>query len=649
MVSRSMAQDPLVRRQPHDLGRTLTRPSAKADTTLCLTVACSIALASAPVHAQHGDGPLNEASYRIEARITGPRTIEATERIRWVHRSDSRPRALEWHLYANAFERGSLFLRTLSGGAHRGNAPGAGGSITVHSIALSSGEELLPGATQEFEDRAGVGDDRTRLRTPLPASVERDAPLEIVVRFSVLLPDAFSRSGCGDRFCFAGQWFPKLAVLERDGRWNNFALHAQSEFFADFGRYELTIDAPRAAVVFATGHASPVQQRGDRAIHRFVLGRAHDCAFGWSERATRRAVTIGAPRVRDGDEQTEPRAVELVSVSTSSDEVVAERAVALARQALPVFERRFGPYPYDSLTVVVAPRDAVGLGGMEYPGLITVEANPSLPRFVRSIEYVTAHELAHQWFYGVIASDEHAHPVLDEGLAEYATGVVLDELYGAPAFGHIGAVGFGFWAMQGAFASLDQDEGPLVREASRFANFDSYAALVYRRASATLATLERHQPQRFERLLREYATRQRFRHPGPEDLLATLSVDSSSRALADRLLRPALFGRSSSNLRVESLSADRAVLVRDGDLSPTVSVETQHADGSIHRRAWDTSERRLELRAPLRSVSIDPSPSAHMAERSRVDNARTLSGPGLSPLSARLANVFALLLRWLGP
>lgn len=635
-----MAQVPLARRQP----------STQAPLTATrVTAALVVALATRDARAQHGDGPLNRADYTIDARITGPRTIEATERIRWVHRSDTPARTLEWHLYANAFAPDSLFLQTLTGGGHRGNSPGAHGSITVHSIALGDGRELLPHTTHEFNDGAGAPRDRTRMRTTLPEPIPRDTAVELVVRFSLRLPDAFSRSGCGDRFCFAGQWFPKLAVLERDGRWNNFAFHAQSEFFADFGRYELSIDAPRDAAVFATGRASPVISQGERAIHRFVLGRAHDCAFGWSTRATRRALTVNDARVRDGDDPAEARSIVLDLVYTAQDEVLAERAIELARRALPVFERRFGPYPYDKLTIVVAPRDAAGVGGMEYPGLVTVEGNASLPRFARTIEYVTAHELAHQWFYGVVASDEHAHPVLDEGLAEYATGVVLDEVYGAPAFGHVGSVGFGFWAMQGAFAALDEDAGPLAREASRFATFDSYAALVYRRTSAVLATLERSEPHELPVLVRAYAEQYRYRHPSPDDLLRALSPTAPARARVDRLLRAALNSRSTSNLRVASLDADRAVLLRDGDLAPTVTVTFVRSDGSRHTRSWNTAEPRLEIAGPLRSVTIDPPPNVHLAESSRVDNARSLSGPGTARLSARVSNVIALLLRWLGP
>ncbi len=565
-----MSQTPPVRYPHRDL---LAR--------LALTAALLVAPALA--RAQSGDGPLNRADYRLDARVTAPRTIEATAIVRWTHRSDTPAATAEWHLYANAFARGSLFLRTLSGGAHRGNAPGAGGSIELHSLALASGEELLPSATADFGDA-----DRTRLRVTLPRPVPRDVETVFSLRFTVRLPDAFSRSGCGDRFCFAGQWFPKLAVYERDGRWSTFALHAQSEFYADFGRYELTVDAPATATVFATGRRirAPEFNAPGRARHAFALARAHDCAFGWSERGLVRDAVISSRNERDGDDPDAPRPVLVRAVYTAPDAVGAERAIALAQRALPALERRYGPYPYDALTIVVAPRDAAGIGGMEYPGLVTVESNPFAPSFVRAVEYVTAHELAHQWFYGVIATNEHSEPALDEGLCEFATGLVFDELYGEPSLARAFGLGVSFWAMQGAFSNLERDTGPILRNATLFADFDSYANVVYRRTSALFDSVRREHPAALDRALARYAREQRFRHPTGRDLLRALRAEPELARTVDAVIEPAFTTRSSL-----------------GDRVPSAQRFIEHNRGS----------------------------------------------GSLLPLSSRLSTVFAVLLRWIGP
>ncbi len=612
-------------------------------------LACILAT-SAPADAQHGPGPLNRADYALRARITGPRTIEGEARIRWTHQSETPARGLHWHLYPNAFSEGSLFLRTMSGGSHRGNAPGQHGSITLRALSLASGEDLLARAVTAFDDAPG---DRTQLYTPLPEAIPRDTPVEIVARFTVTLPDALARSGCGGDFCFAGQWFPKLAVLERDGRWSRFALHAQSEFYADFGRYDLEVDAPASDTIFATGTPSgPDRIVSGRRIARFQLGRAHDAAFGWSSRVALRQAFAGSPAPRDGETHRGPSPASTVTVrafAAPEDSLTAERAIALIQRALPALERRYGPYPWTTLTLVVAPHSARGVGGMEYPSLVTVEAHPLLPPSIRYIEYVTAHELAHQWFYGLLGSDERSHPLLDEGLAEFATGQALEEIYGPRALGELGPLGLGFWALQGAASSADADRGPLDRPADAFGSFSVYADLVYRRTSALFASVHHAAPDALSRALARYTREQRFRHPTPADLLAALSLEPALTDATDRLVRPAFERDSLLDLSVDSLSTDRATLARHGALAPVVDVLLTRPNGASERRIWDTrAHPRWTVAGPLRSVHIDPDARVPI-EGPRANNARSLAPAGLLPFSARVSSWIALALRWLGP
>src|SRR5690606_30604087 len=89
------------------------------------------------------------------------------------------------------------------------------------------------------------------------------------------------------------------------------------------------------------------------------------------------------------------------------------------------------PYPYAELTVIDPPPEAqAGAGGVEYPTLVTTQSDtPITPLGLRLPEYVTIHEVGHQWFQGMIATDEVAEPWLDEGVNEYIDAVVLARLY----------------------------------------------------------------------------------------------------------------------------------------------------------------------------------------------------------------------------
>ena len=98
---------------------------------------------------------------------------------------------------------------------------------------------------------------------------------------------------------------------------------------------------------------------------------------------------------------------------------------------MPHLNRRYGRYPYPTLTVVHPPEGAANAGGMEYPTLITTGGPWFAPYSgVHGIQAVTVHELGHQWFYGLVATNEHDYPFLDEGLNSFAEYDALKARYG---------------------------------------------------------------------------------------------------------------------------------------------------------------------------------------------------------------------------
>jgi aminopeptidase N len=105
-----------------------------------------------------------------------------------------------------------------------------------------------------------------------------------------------------------------------------------------------------------------------------------------------------------------------------------QRALNWARDAITVFENRFGPYPFRELDIVESPTSA---GGIEYPGLFTISSRLYQdPGQLNFFEFATVHETAHQWFYSTVGSDQVNHPWLDEALAQYATLVYFEDRYG---------------------------------------------------------------------------------------------------------------------------------------------------------------------------------------------------------------------------
>ena len=390
---------------------------------------------------------LDIANYTIDARLDGShRVITATATLRWTNTSSRPARELWWHLYMNAFaNRDTLFMRT---GGDEGTSRQSPRSVRQHRRADHANVVGGRSARGRSENDPTVPHDATQLRTSLSAPVPPGRTIEIVMSFRTRLPDAFARSGAWRDFAFAGQWFPKIAVLRNDGQWAHFPFHANTEFFADFGRYDVTLHVPHGDIVAATGvEVEPAANGSSEDLHHYGADAVHDFAWtAWRE-FRERDDTINGIQVR--------------TLFPPGGASVAARAVASLVWSMPDFRARFGPYPYPNLTVVLPPRQAHGVGGMEYPTLITIDGEWLEPRSERQIEWVTVHEYAHQYFYGLLASDEWSWPFLDEGFADYASGLAMGDHFGVDREFWDGlGLTLGYWAFEGRLRGGHQRRHP---------------------------------------------------------------------------------------------------------------------------------------------------------------------------------------------
>jgi aminopeptidase N len=176
--------------------------------------------------------------------------------------------------------------------------------------------------------------------------------------------------------------------------------------FAESALYDVEIDAPADLGVATTGSTIDQTRRGDRAIYHVVAGPVREFALTAGNLVVRRATA--------GDVD--------VNVYTAPASGLDAGAIAqVAAAALATFDRRFGPYPYRELDIHLLAGDYDG--GDEYPGLILLYSSGPVDA---GTHYVAAHEVAHQWWYGVVGNDIYRQPWLDETLAQYS-GIVYDE------------------------------------------------------------------------------------------------------------------------------------------------------------------------------------------------------------------------------
>ena len=114
-------------------------------------------------------------------------------------------------------------------------------------------------------------------------------------------------------------------------------------------------------------------------------------------------------------------------VTYSLNEDLAVEANKIAKESIKIFNNLFGEYPYDTYSVVASD---FYIGGMEYPTLVMIDNTLYDDNSKFLLEYVIAHETAHQWWYSVIGNDEVDEPWLDEALTEYSTILYFENKYG---------------------------------------------------------------------------------------------------------------------------------------------------------------------------------------------------------------------------
>jgi hypothetical protein len=272
---------------------------------------------------------------------------------------------------------------------------------------------------------------------------------------------------------------------------------------------------------------------------------------------------------------------------------------------------------------------------MEYPGLITT-GSMDLPVEVpvRTDEILTLHELAHQWFMGIVATDEHSHPFLDEGLTTYASGRALEELYAggvAPDVGFFVGIGAFERAVQlGAFSAA-----AVASPSTGFERGGDYGALVYQRTATILRTLDAVYDRAGARALGDYARRERFAHPGPSALQA--AVRRAGGPEAERFFSAAIFERASLDYAIESL--DPPAITRRGELRLPTTVAL-----------FDPSGRRVSIDVPIEALDAPlPVPEGFVVvaacvdpeQRLLVDETRTNDCLARSPVAVSARGLVA--------
>ncbi len=590
-------------------------------------LALAVALTSTAAADAQPLSPRN-ANYTIDVKLdTRARTLSARETLVWTNITSASTNELQFHLYYNAWRNhDSTWMREHRHTAWWQNVASLRdedfSAIDISSLTLTGRTAPLD-LTKQMRFIApddGNEDDRTVMAVTLPEPVGPGETITLDIAFTAKIPRPFARTGVVGNYFFIAQWFPKIGVLDPTGKWNCHQFHVGTEFFADFGVYDVRMTVPRGWPLAATGRQRTSTDNADgTTTYHYFQEDVHD--FAWT-------TSPDFLEARERFEHPGLPSVDMRLLLQPEHASQTARHFDSARATLRHYGEWFGAYPYGHLTLVDPPWQNA-TAGMEYPTLFTMGTRWWIPREDTYIEDTVVHETGHQWFYGIVATNEFEDAWMDEGINQYANARVMAEEFadGRQVLRLFG--GFVPWVLEdvrwdrlvdGQYMP-DYRSSPTVdiqaTPSFRYWPLTS-GPMTYTKGALWLHTLERALGwTTVQQILATFVERWKFKHPKPGDLFQVAN-EVSGRDLTpffDQVYR----GSVVFDYGVESVTSsdtedetfiNEIVVRRHGDGMFPVTILATLANGEQRRFSWDGAGRwhrvTLEHGSRVVSAQVDP-------------------------------------------
>lgn len=370
-------------------------------------------------------------------------------------------------------------------------------------------------------------------RIDLPYPLAPGKTMKIQTPFRVKIPYIFSRLGHNGQAYFISQWYPKPAVYDAIG-WHPMSYLDIGEFYSEFSRYDVYITLPANYVVMATGNlqtseeqtwmdelarqsqnnnqpaTKPSKKKSTipfpesstqlKTLH-FSEGLVHDFAWFADKRWSLRKDTIWLSN------RQEPVISWIAGLPHDTKEISAQGV----KSALTYYSEQVGTYPYQTIKTVIGDLNAGG--GMEYPTLSLID------RYSNDIQ-VAIHEAGHNWFYGILASNERQFPWMDEGINSfYEQRAIQNKSTSNYLSKQKRPYSYNINFQKTFFGILQADgQGQASNLPSTQYRMDNYHADLYVKVPFLLSWLEAYMgADSFQQAMRTYFETWKFKHPHPED------------------------------------------------------------------------------------------------------------------------------------
>jgi hypothetical protein len=485
---------------------------------LFLFTSCFLSQANSQVYWQQ------QTDYLLDATLNEKeKTIDGFERIIYTNNSPDSLRFIWFHLWPNAYknDRTAFSDQLLQNGNIAFYFSGKEQRGYINRL-----EFKVNGTIAKTEDHPQHID---ITKVVLPKPLAPGSSITITTPFHVKLPFNFSRGGYDGESFQVTQWYPKPAVYDKNG-WHPMPYLHQGEFYSEFGSFDVRVTVPKNYVVAATGELQNDEEK------EWLKGRANFLVGEVFKKAIKRINTRGVKQkpvvsnvtmetktlqykqsnvhdfawfadknfvvATDSIQTSSGRSIAVSSFYTPSQKALWQKSVQYAKDALQFYSNQIGEYPYSTATIVQGPLSFGG--GMEYPTITVISPTYT----AESLDGTIAHELGHNWFYGILASNERQHPWMDEGLNTFYTNKYLEQKYGEQSKEAV---------LLFQTKAANKTDQPIKTSSEEFSE-SNYGLVAYSKAAEWLKSLEEKMGKdAFSQSIQQYYQDWKFKHPQPED------------------------------------------------------------------------------------------------------------------------------------
>lgn len=479
-----------------------------------------------------------EVNYNIQVALNDKQhSIKGDLSVEYINHSPDTLTYIWFHLWPNAYKnKNTALAKQLASDKANGKKSASNETGFIDSLRFA-----INGQTAAIEnDTANI--DMVKLVLPQPLLPGKQ--INIATPFFVKLPNYYSRSGYSGQQFMVCQWYPKPAVYDRTG-WHAFPYLDQGEFYSEYGSFKVNITVPSEYVVGATGTLQTQSElnkykqigiennKGTKIVPyktptpgklktlQYYGDHIHDFAWFAGKDYIIRYDTL---------QLTEKDTVNVFSFGQSSGNKTWKNSTSYLKDAVRHYSQWIGQYPYPVVQAVEGPKN-LSSGGMEYP-MITLITSPNAKE--EEMDAVITHEVGHNWFYGILGSNERDHPWMDEGINTYFQFRYEAEKYRTNSL-------FGSMIPKDVKELSETDfqsriyevlnslpaQQPINTGSTGFTNKDEYGIVIYVKTAVWLYGLEKALGRDvLDKGLQAYFTNWQFRHPSPEDFKKELEAVS---------------------------------------------------------------------------------------------------------------------------